>query len=91
MTIGETIENIKNTPLYRYETKRKEGQVSSLYHSLVMAIHALEKQIPKKPLKDKLREEGYCGCPICKHLVDSVSNYCEHCGQALDWTEEGET
>lgn len=50
-------------------------------------IEALQKQIPKKPLPDNLREEGYCCCPVCKHLVDDVSNYCEHCGQRLEWGE----
>lgn len=54
----------------------------------LLACEALEKQVPKKPLTDRLREDGYCACPICNHLVDSVSNFCEHCGQALDFEEE---
>lgn len=53
-------------------------------------LEALEKQIPKKPLEDRMIQTGYWDCPICRHLVDMSANYCEHCGQALDWTEEGE-
>ena len=53
--------------------------------ALDMAVEALESKIAKKPLTDTLREEGYCACPICNHLVDNISQYCEHCGQKLDW------
>lgn len=49
-----------------------------------MAIKALEKQIPKKPVE--VRNEIVC--PTCKTLVGS-SPYCRYCGQALDWEEEG--
>ena len=44
---------------------------------------ALEKQIPKKPIKYK----DEIVCPSCKTLVGS-SPYCRYCGQALDWGEE---
>lgn len=48
-----------------------------------MAIKALEKQIPKKPIKHKYE----IVCPSCKTLVGS-SPYCRYCGQALDWSEK---
>lgn len=41
---------------------------------------ALEKQIPKKPIKE-LNETV---CPNCKTLVGSL--YCRCCGQSLDWS-----
>lgn len=50
------------------------------YHAV---IKALEKQIPKKPIKFK----DEIVCPPCKTLVGS-SPYCRYCGQALDWGEE---
>lgn len=50
------------------------------YHAV---IKALEKQIPKKPIKYKYE----IVCPSCKTLVGS-SPYCRYCGQALDWGEE---
>lgn len=71
--------------------------------TLIMAVEALEKQIPKKPLKqtDKysdLVEHYYC--PSCGRyfgqrgvhnaILFNKERYCqdEGCGQALDWSEE---
>ena len=52
------------------------------------AIEALEKQIPKKPIKSD-REIRYCEvfkCPNCSfEFSGRVSKYCYRCGQALDW------
>ena len=42
-----------------------------------------------KPLKDESHE--YYGCPSCRHIVSSMQNYCENCGQKLDWRDIGET
>ena len=46
---------------------------------------ALEKQIPKKPYK--INDE-WAKCPFCKSsMIDHREpNFCEHCGQALDWS-----
>lgn len=61
--------------------------------SLDIAISAIEKQIPKKPINV---EKHYYKCPCCKQDL-GVSNddifvyenptpmYCPKCGQALDW------
>ena len=54
------------------------------------AIEALEKQIPKKPIYTN--EGTVTRCPVCEaiHLrcISSVEvDYCERCGQALDWSE----
>lgn len=58
-----------------------------------VAITALEKQIPKKPLKSDRQEIRYSltyDCPNCgkKFTGAGIANYCYHCGQALDWQEE---
>ena len=50
-----------------------------------IAAEALEKQIPKKPIKYK----GEIVCPSCKTLVGSAP-YCRYCGCALDWSEVDE-
>lgn len=56
------------------------------------AIEALEKQIPKKVIEDK----NIYLCPICganvetdcgDDMLDYRLNYCDNCGQKLDWSE----
>lgn len=55
------------------------------------AIEALEKQIPKKPIKSD-REVRYCEvwkCPKCGfEWSGRVVDYCYKCGQAIDWRDE---
>lgn len=57
-----------------------------------VAIEALEKQIPKKPIdQSKVRDnEGYVGligkCPCCGEILEEDTVYCD-CGQKLDWSE----
>ena len=48
---------------------------------------ALEKQIPKKPFVpwDSLNKTPYC--PNCEENVWGCDAYCDHCGQALDWSD----
>ena len=63
-----------------------------------MAIQAIEKQIPKKPIpidyekymntvKNALFLKGAYWCPNCKHVV-KCDTYCSDCGQKLDWRDE---
>ena len=59
-----------------------------------MAIEALEKQIPKKPI---YHGDGYSDgelvydmveCPTCDNDDFEVGcNHCPKCGQALDWSD----
>ena len=65
-----------------------------------MCIESLGKQIPKKVEEyiektDKYSSYYYLGfeCPSCKGSVVGQPyrpNYCKHCGQALDWSEEND-
>ena len=59
--------------------------------ALEMAIKALEKQIPKKPIENDTYGEYY-KCPICnKYIVDNFGcgyKFCRECGQAIDWSDE---
>lgn len=67
-----------------YETRKRNAQ---------LAINALEKQIPKKPINV---EKHYYNCPCCKQDLgvsdddifvyeNPTPMYCPKCGQALDW------
>lgn len=59
---------------------------------LQMAIEALEKQIPKKPILSEEQPIRYVKtymCPVCKKGITgtNIAKWCYHCGQKLDWTE----
>lgn len=53
---------------------------------------ALEKQMPKKPMRV---EYPWAICSVCggsfslknieEHIMHHEVTYCEHCGQAIDW------
>ena len=66
-----------------------------------MAIDAIGKQIPKKPIKTKIAtlnkspeavswESIHC-CPRCKSNLVSQYKYCPQCGLEIDWEDEDET
>ena len=89
MTPQEAIELIKWTPLMRYEADMEEK--SELGQALDMAIAALEKQIPKKPYRDK-NNYMFWACPNCKKEIycdtdygQQKFDYCTECGQKLKW------
>lgn len=50
---------------------------------------AKEKQIPKKPeSKQKFADLWLGVCPFCTaNGVNSEMDYCDKCGQAIDWSE----
>lgn len=58
-------------------------------NSMEMAIGALEKQIPKKPIEDGYYNKP-CVCPYCGQDLDYIecAKYCKNCGQALDWSDK---
>ena len=54
--------------------------------ALKTAISALEKQIPRKPIRLLYYEVG--DCPFCETTVYiSEDGFCPSCGQALDWSD----
>lgn len=72
------------------------------HEAMKVAIEALEKQIPKKPIYSDYDDNGFdeiipyrAECPSCGESVEfgkwnaEESHHCE-CGQALDWSEEDE-
>lgn len=54
-------------------------------------INALRKQVPQKVAKTPYFYGCIYGCPYCDIFISPVKNstikYCDHCGQALDWSE----
>lgn len=58
-----------------------------------MAMEALEKQNPKKPVKADTQEFRHMFiyiCPSCSKEFSGtgIANYCYHCGQRLDWSDQ---
>lgn len=61
-------------------------------NALAVAIQALEKQIPKKPVKSEKQVVRYVNtyyCPICNLGITgtNIAKWCYHCGQKLDWSD----
>lgn len=65
-----------------------------LQESIDMAIQALEKQIPMKPMMvyDDKVDSNWCSCPICANGIGweipaRKIKFCWECGKKLDWSE----
>lgn len=70
-----------------------DGYKKPNYKLAEKIMKAVEKQIPKKPIENKF---PWAICSVCggsvylKNAQEYIQNkeitYCEHCGQALDWS-----
>ena len=69
--------------------------------ALDVAIQALEKQIPKKPIMKQYfedLEDEYLCCPTCGEiLTDRIPSdnktfyfHCMNCGQKFDWSDDND-
>ena len=96
MTESEAVEKLKNMRLFMQITDENNDCkfTEDDYKANEMAIKALEKQIPKKPVEMKPTDKllnGYFACPMCGGWVgmDEYSNeYCGCCGQKINWSDE---
>lgn len=88
MNAQEALETIK------YEVD-EECHCGYIEDELRLAMTALEKQIPKKVIP---KGKYHFSCPLCKNELgiarEDISvydmtppNFCENCGQALDWSD----
>lgn len=88
-----TIQEVKNNFVQNLAENAYINMCSA--EEMKVAIEALAKQIPQKPIeKDigKLKISDTAFCPICDNPVikDETDNYeqayCCYCGQAIDWS-----
>ena len=81
MTNEEAVNWIK----YSEDIQWNEGSECAK-EAIKLAIEALEKQIPKKPME----KDGWLACPNCEISMSGrmYVPWCDNCGQALDWSEE---
>jgi len=92
MTVQEAIKEFDNYGLTGDYSKKETPE---LYEAVQVAREALEKQIPKKPIEIEVPSEHKLQCPTCYNryffknsIFNKDYNYCDNCGQALDWSEE---
>ena len=98
MTESEAIEKLKNMRLYmKIEDESNDCKFTEDdYKANKMAIQALEKQIPKKPVN---YDKHYYKCPCCNEDLEIDNDmlfvydeeppkFCIKCGQKLDWSDE---
>lgn len=58
---------------------------------LKLAIKALEKQIPKMPIYGAANIKcPNCGATLLYYFHSFKIDYCDECGQRLDWSEEND-
>lgn len=93
MSNEEAIKALRTYPTSLDAVPKSAVSETNFRKALPIAIEALEKQIPKKPLD--FGDESYL-CPYCKRnnfykgeYLDK-QNYCDFCGQRIDWSEEGD-
>lgn len=78
MTTQEAIDYIKQHCNPDYPSGKTEWETA-----INMAIGALQKQIPQKPVPDGYKDK----CPACGLVVKFGEHYCKGCGQKLRWNE----
>ena len=85
MTPEEAIKLLKSSTIMNVEINKSQLPLAS---AVKLAIEALEKQIPKKPLPDnEYHLKGIC--PTCGvHFLDKGTKYCGNCGQRLKWEDD---
>lgn len=102
MTENEAIEKLKNMRLFmQIEDKSNDCKFTEDdYKANEMAIQALEKQIPMKPIFNHNLSDTlslfHCECGNAikvSHDIgimnnNNVPNYCSKCGCRLDWSDE---
>lgn len=82
-------EAIKKLEYIRYVGNGEQKyQECSEEIAINLAIKALEKQIPKKAIEHKQKIGfPFYECPTCGEIDILWQNYCDNCGQKLDWEE----
>ena len=84
-------EAIKNINALNAVCCKKDFYDTEFENALSLAIEALEKQIPKKPIireaEDSFGYVKYILCPNCEKVDFGHERhcFCRLCGQAIDW------
>lgn len=89
MTPKEAIEQLESLIINSQYFHEEEGDIwEKDIEALNMAIEALEKQIPKKPITTKDGNKSCsCGLVVQTGYIRNCLYYCDNCGQAIDWRD----
>lgn len=86
MTYKEAIEVIKEindvlqNPFCQSWSKDREA--------IKLSVEALEKQIPLPPFNKEFPNGAITHyCPRCHEELELHPNFCDNCGQAIDWSD----
>lgn len=87
MTYQDAIKHLKHSSIMGVKLQDSELPLAT---ATKVAIEALEKQIPKKPVEYHLGGVapfmfGTGKCPSCDEGCNSDMRYCDKCGQKLRW------
>ena len=91
MTESEAIKILQRDLQIQLENKALQDGIEAIQ----IAIHSLEKQIPKKPIMaygDKI-DSNWVSCPICANgigweITKRKIKFCWECGQRLDFGDD---
>ncbi len=86
-TTAETLAEIEYYGGFNGEKAKR----AAIGDARLVACEALDKQMPKKLICERERsspfgEDDYAYCPRCENPLPNGVNYCEVCGQRLDWS-----
>ena len=95
LTPKEAITVIRNLQDWLYFSSMNGG-TKIQREALDIAVNAIEKQIPMKAVGTHY---AHMRCPSCNHRIPSGGgsssrrrdNWCNYCGQKIDWSENNET
>lgn len=86
-------EAIKNINALNAVCSQKDFYDAEFENALALAIDALKRQIPRKPIiretEDYFGYAKYVLCPNCEEIDFGYEHpcFCRICGQAIDWEE----
>lgn len=97
--LDETIVILEDLGKYFEKKAAPRIQFRRTRQALVVASECAKMQIPKKPI-NKTKPDDYASlayencnivvCPTCngRLKLKSKGNYCDKCGQSLDWSDK---
>jgi hypothetical protein len=86
----QTVDSIDEAILAEIHKIAKEAGVTTLFVLDKKNIKsALEKAIAKKVVRISDSKVAK-GCPVCGNELLFYSNYCDECGQKVDWEDDDE-